>query len=62
MQAALIVLAVMVSVEAFALTMFPEGVKRIVASLSARELQVVGFVESLVAIALVYLIVSGWAL
>jgi len=59
MKAVLIVLAAMVSVEAFALTVFPEGVKRIVASLSARELQVVGAVESALALALVHLIVSG---
>ena len=61
MKAVLIVLAAMVSVEAFALMMFPEGVKRIVASLSARELQIVGVFESVVALALVYLIASGWA-
>jgi len=61
MKAVLIVLAAIVSVEAFALTMFPEGVKRIVASLSARELQIAGVVESVVALALVYLIASGWA-
>jgi len=61
MKAVLIVLATIVSVEAFALTVFPEGVKRIVASLSARELQVVGLVESVVALALVCLIASGWA-
>ena len=61
MKAVLIVLAAMVFVEAFALTMFPEGVKRIVASLSARELQIVGVVESVVALALVCIIASGWA-
>ena len=61
MKAILIVLAVIVSVDAFALTVFPEGVKRIIASLSPRELQLVGFVESLLALALVYLIVSGAA-
>ena len=59
MKAMLIVLAIMVSVDAFALTVFPEGVKRIIASLSPRELQVVGAVESLLALALVYFIVNG---
>ena len=61
MKAVLIVLAVMVSVDAFALTVFPEGVKRIIASLSPRELQVVGAIESLLALALVYFIVAGSA-
>ena len=61
MKAVLIVLAVMISIDAFAFTVFPEGVKRIVASLSARELQVVGFIESLIALVLVYLIVTGVA-
>jgi hypothetical protein len=59
MKAVLVVLAVMVSVDAFALTVFPEGVKRIIASLSPRELQVVGFIESLLALALVYFIVNS---
>jgi hypothetical protein len=62
MKALLIALTVMVSVDAFALTVFPEGVKRIIASLSPRELQVVGFVESLMALALIYFIVNGMAL
>lgn len=61
MNTVLIVLAVMVSIDALALTVFPEGVKRIIASLSARELQVVGFIESLLALALVYFIVAGSA-
>jgi len=61
MRVVLIVLAAVISLEAFALTVFPEKVKRIVASLPARELQIVGAVESLVALALVYIIASGWA-
>ncbi len=59
MKALLVALAVMVSVDAFALTVFPEKVKRMIATLSPRELQVVGFVESLLALALVYFIVNG---
>ena len=59
MRAMMIVLAVLVTLDAFLLTVFPEGVKRIVASLSARELQIAGAIESLLALGLVYLLVTG---
>lgn len=59
MRAMMIVLAVLVTFDAFLLTVFPEWVKRIVASLSARELQIAGVIESLLALGLVYLLVTG---
>ena len=61
MKAVLIVFVVMISFDAFALTVFPEWVKRLVASLSSRELQVVGLVESLIALAVVYYLACGAA-
>ena len=59
MKTILVVLAAMISIDAFALTAFPEGVKRLVASLAPRELQFVGFIELLLALALVYFIAGG---
>ena len=59
MRAMMIVLAVLVTFEAFLLTVFPESVKRIVEALSARELQIAGVIESLLALGLVYLLVTG---
>jgi uncharacterized protein YjeT (DUF2065 family) len=59
MRAMMIVLAVLVTFDAFLLTVFPEGVKRIVASLSARELRIAGVIESVLALGLVYLLVTG---
>ena len=59
MRATMIVLAVLVTLDAFLLTVFPEWVKRIVASLSPRELQIAGVIESLLALGLVYLLVTG---
>ena len=59
MRVVLIVVAVVVALEAFALTVFPEGVKRIIGSLSPRELQVVGVIAALVALALICYLVMG---
>ncbi|MHC4505032.1 MAG: hypothetical protein ACYTFI_17140 [Planctomycetota bacterium] len=59
MRAMMIVLAVLVTLDAFLLTVFPEAVKRIVAELSARELQIAGAIESLLALGVVYLLVTG---
>lgn len=59
MRVMMIVLAVLVAFDAFALTVFPEGAKRLVASLSPRQLQLVGVIESLLALGLVYLVVTG---
>ena len=59
MRAMMFVLAVLVTFVAFLLSVFPEGVMRIVASLSARELQIAGVIESLLALGLVYLLVTG---
>jgi hypothetical protein len=59
MRVMMIVLAVLVTLDAFLLTVFPEWVKKLVASLSARELQIAGAIESLLALGLVYLLVTG---
>ncbi len=59
MRALLIAVAAVITLEAFALTVFPEGMKRLITGLSPRELQVAGFIELLVALALVSYIVLG---
>ena len=57
MRVMLIAVAVVLTFEAFALTAFPEGVKRKFGSLSPREIQVVGVIEMALALTLVCLLV-----
>ena len=59
MRVVLVALVVMLGLEAFLLTVFPDFVKKLLASLSARELQIAGFLESLVVLVLVYFMVTA---
>jgi uncharacterized protein YjeT (DUF2065 family) len=57
MQILLILVAILILADGLALTVMPEGVKRLVSEANPRMLQAVGLVDTAVGLALVYYMV-----